>query len=83
MGSGDRTVRGSALPGAARQGAPGPGSREVDGDSMSTGIRELVLGWGGASEPGDDDERLAAIRKGSRFARPELVEPPPETPLGE
>jgi len=37
---------------------------------MSTGIRELVVGWGGAPEPRDDEERLAAIRKGARFARP-------------
>ena len=28
------------------------------------GIRELVIGWGGKSEPRDDEERLAAIRLG-------------------
>lgn len=78
MGSGDRTVSGSTLPTGQRQGAPGPG-REIDEESMSTGIRELVVGWGGASEAGDDEERLAAIRKGPRFARPAVVEPPPET----
>ena len=73
MGATVRTQRGSALP-AGKQGAPGPG-REVDEESMSTGIRELIMGWGGASEPSDDDQRLAAIRKEPRFARPELVEP--------
>ena len=76
--SGDRTVWGSALATTARQGKPGP-AHEVDEDSMSTGIRELVLGWGGASEPGDDEARLAAMRKGPRFARPELVEPHDES----
>ena len=73
MGATVRTQRGSALP-AGKQGAPGPG-REVDEESMSTGIRELVVGWGGSPEPDDDEERLAAIRKGPRFARPALVEP--------
>ena len=39
MGTGDRTVQGSALRIAARQGASRPGL-EVE-DAMSTGIREL------------------------------------------
>jgi len=66
MGRGDRTIGGSTLPTGRKQGAPGPG-REVDEDSMSTGIRELLLGWGRESEPRDDEERLerlAALRRG-------------------
>ena len=31
---------------------------------MPTEIRELLLGWGGESEPHDDDERLAALLRG-------------------
>ena len=77
MGAGDRTVQGSAVRIAAKKGAPRPG-REVDRDAMSTGIRELVQGWGGAPEPGHDDERLAAIRQGARFARPVLPDALPE-----
>ena len=81
MGSGDRTVWGSALRTKARQGAPSP-AHAVDEDSMSTGMFDLVLGWGGRTDPREDDERLAAIRNGPRFARPVLVEPP-ETSLSE
>ena len=61
---------GTGLSGAAPcllgrgRGAPGPG-REVDEDSMPTGIRELAQGWGGVSEPDEDAERLAAIRRGA------------------
>ena len=49
-----RTSWGSALSTGARQGAPSPG--DDDEESMSTGIRELVLGWGGSkpeAAPGD------------------------------
>jgi len=70
---GPRTDRGSALPALARQGVPSPGPK-VDEESMSTGIRDLVLGWGG-SEPRDDDERLAAIRRGAPvITRPVLIQ---------
>lgn len=63
MGRGLRTVRGSTLPTGQKHGAPRPG-QEADEESMPTGIRELVLGWGGESEPYDDDERLAALLRG-------------------
>ena len=63
MGERVRAQLGSALSSEERQGAPGP-EHEVDEESMSMGIRELVLGWGGQSEPHDDDERLAALRRG-------------------
>jgi hypothetical protein len=66
MGDGDPD-RGSALP-AGKRGAPGPGG-EINRESMSLGIRELVLGWGGESEPQDDDERLAALRRGRLHER--------------
>jgi hypothetical protein len=61
MGERVRAQIGSALPNRERQGAPGPG-HETDEESMSIGIRELVMGWGGQSEPREDDERLAALR---------------------
>ena len=64
MGERVRAQLGSALPNGERQGAPGRPVQEVDEESMSTGIRELVLGWGGQSEPDDDEERLAALRRG-------------------
>ena len=64
----------SALPAGKRGGAAGPGR-----ESMSPGIRNLILAWGDGPEPRDDDERLAAIRRGPRFvARPVLVEPSDE-----
>jgi len=61
MGERVRAQLGSALPGREQQGAPGPEGVE---ESMPMGIRELVLGWGGQSEPRDDEERLAALRRG-------------------
>ena len=61
MGERVRAQIGSALPNGERQGAPGPG-HETEEESMSIGIRELVLGWGGQSEPHEDDERLATLR---------------------
>ena len=54
-------MHGSTLPTGQKQGAPRP---VADEESMPTGIRELVLGWGGESEPHDDDERLAALLRG-------------------
>jgi hypothetical protein len=65
MGMGERTVRGSTLPTAGRQGAPSPARIAVE-DSMPAGIRELVRGWGGDAEPRDDDARLAALLNGLR-----------------
>ena len=65
MGRADRTMGGSTLPTGRKQGAPSPG-REVE-ESLSTGIRELLLGWGRESESRDDEERLerlAALRRG-------------------
>jgi hypothetical protein len=74
MGERVRTQLGSALP-TGKQGAPGPGG-EVDRESMSPGIRTLILAWGQGPELRDDDERLAAIRKGPRFvAVPDSAEP--------
>jgi hypothetical protein len=70
MGERVRTQVGSALP-AGKRGAPGPG-REVNRESMSLGIRNLILAWGEGPEPRDDDERLAAIRMGSRFVAPSV-----------
>ena len=61
MGERVRTQIGSALPTREGQGAPGPG-HEVEDDSMSVGIRELVVGWGGSESTDDGDERLAALR---------------------
>jgi len=73
MGKGG-TDHDSALATAARQGAPGPGR-----ESMSAGIRNLIIAWTEGPDPRDDDERLAAIRRGPRFAaRPVLVEPSDE-----
>jgi hypothetical protein len=70
MGERVRTQLGSALP-AGKQGAPGPGH-----ESMSAGIRNLILAWTEGPDPRDDEERLAAIRRGQRFvARPVLIEP--------
>jgi hypothetical protein len=63
MGERVRTQIGSALPFGERQGAPGP-AREVDEESMSMGIRSLLLGWGEGRDPRDHDERLAALRRG-------------------
>ena len=61
MGERVRAQIGSALPDGERQGAPGPG-HETDEESMSSGMRELVMGWGGQAEPHEDDERLATLR---------------------
>jgi hypothetical protein len=61
MGERVRAQIGSALPDGERQGAPGPG-HVTDEESMSIGIRELVIGWGGQAEPREVDERLAALR---------------------
>ena len=61
MGERVRAQIGSALPNGERQGAPGPG-HATEEDSMSNAIRELVFGWGGQSDPRDDDERLDALR---------------------
>ena len=63
MGERVRAQLGSALPSGERQGAPGP-EHEVDDESMSMGIRELVAGWAGQSDSQDDEERLAALRRG-------------------
>jgi hypothetical protein len=62
MGERVRTQLGSALLGE-RQGAPGP-AREVDEESMSMGIRNLLVAWGEGRDLRDDDERLAALRRG-------------------
>jgi len=73
MGDGGRTDRGRAPPAAERRGAPSPGD-ELGRYSMSTGIRNLILAWGGP-EPRDDDERLAAIRRAAPvITRPVLIE---------
>ena len=63
MGERVRTQLGSTLLFEARQGAPGPG-RASDEESMSIGIRELIRCWGGETEPCDDEERLAVLRRG-------------------
>ena len=63
MGERVRTQLGGTLRFGERQGAPGQ-EHEADEESMSMGIRALVLGWGGESGPDDDAERLAALRKG-------------------
>ena len=73
MGERVRTQLGSALS-TGKQGAPGPGP-EGNRESMALGIRNLILAWGDGPDPRDDDERLAAIRRGPRFARPVLTEP--------
>jgi hypothetical protein len=70
-----RTQVGSALPVGGTQGAPGTG-REVDRESLPLGIRALILGWTGGRDPRDDEERLAAIRKGPRFVAPPAPDPP-------
>ena len=67
MGGKVRTQVGSALPVGDTQGAPGPG-RQVDRESLPLGIRALILGWTGRRDPRDDEERLAAIRRGPRYA---------------
>ena len=67
MGERVRAQIGSALPNGERQGAPGPGHGSEE-ESMSIGIRELVLGWGGQTEPRDDDERLDALRGAKVYA---------------
>lgn len=61
MGERVRAQIGSALPDGERQGAPGP-ELATEEDSMSSAIRELVLRWGGQSDPRNDDERLEALR---------------------
>ena len=61
MGERVRAQLGSTLPTGERQGAPGA-VHAVDEESMSSGIRELVQGWGGQSEPRDDEVRLATLR---------------------
>jgi len=66
MGGRIRTQVGSA-PVGGTQGAPGPG-REVNRESLPLGIRALILGWTGGRDPRDDEERLAAIRRGPRYA---------------
>ncbi len=63
MGERVRTQVGSTLLSGERQGAPGP-AHEVDEESMSMGIRSLILAWGEGRDPRDDDERLAALRRG-------------------
>jgi hypothetical protein len=63
MGGRVRAQIGSALPDGKRQGAPGPG-HTTEEESMSIGIRNLLLAWGEGHDPRDDDERLAAIRRG-------------------
>ena len=67
MGERVRAQIGSALPDGERQGAPGPG-HATEEDSMSVVIRELVFGWGGQSDPRDDDERLDALRNANVYA---------------
>ena len=61
MGERVRTQVGGAPP-AGKRGAPGP-----ERESMSLGIREMILAWGEGNDPRDNDERLVAIRKGGRF----------------
>jgi hypothetical protein len=65
MGERVRTQLGSALPPGEKetQSAPSPVGDVIE-ESMSIGIRALLLDWGGKREPGDDDERLAALRRG-------------------
>jgi len=75
MGERVRTQIGGALPVGGTQGAPSPG-RGVDRESLPQGIRALIVGWTGGRDSREDEERLAAIRRGARFARPPvLVEP--------
>ena len=66
MGEKVRTQLGIALPFGERDGAPTP-AHEVHEESMSMGIRNLLLAWGEERDPRGDDERLAAIRMGPRF----------------
>ena len=61
-----RTQLGSALPFEEWEGAPAP-AHVVHEESMSMGIRNLLLAWGEGRDPRGDDERLAAIRMGPRF----------------
>ncbi len=68
MGERVRSQLGSALF-WERQGAPDPG-HGIDRGSMSMGILNLLLAWGEGHDPRDDDERLAAIRRGPRFVVP-------------
>ena len=69
MGERVRSQLGSAMPHRERQGAP-DARHGIDGESMSMGIRNLLLAWGEGNDPRDDDERLAAIRRGPRFVGP-------------
>jgi len=69
MGGRVRAQIGSALPDGERQGAPDH-AHGVARESMSMGIRNLLLAWGEGRDPRDDDERLAAIRRGPRFFVP-------------
>ena len=80
MGDGEpRTDRGNPLPTGERRRAPSPDhdvdrfSVSVDRYSMSAGIRNLIVAWGAGPDQRDDEERLEAIRKGARFARPGLL----------
>jgi hypothetical protein len=63
MGERIRTQLGSALPPGETQSAPSPPG-DADEESMSMGIRSLLLGWGGKTERVDDEERLASLRRG-------------------
>ena len=47
------------------------------------GIRNLLLAWGEGHDPRDDDERLAAIRRGSRFVGPSESSGDEKGPLGD
>ena len=67
MGKGIRTDGGRALPTGSREGEPSPG-RAINRESMSLGIRNLILAWGEGPDQRDDDERLAAVRMGSKKA---------------
>ena len=71
MGERVRTQLGSALPFGETQSAPSPGG-DADEESMSVGIRSLLLGWGGKTERVDDEERLAALLRG-RFHETERL----------
>ena len=76
MGERVRSQLGSALPYGDRQGAPDQ-EHGIDRESMSTGIRNMLLAWGEGHDPRDDDERLEAIRRGPRFVGPSNPEAEP------
>ena len=67
MGGRVRAQIGSAMPDGERQGAPSP-VRGTEEESMSIGIRNLLLAWGEARDPRDDDERLDALRRAKVYA---------------